>query len=369
LYVAYIDFKAAFDSVDRSALWSALSTLNLPSPLPELVRELHTGTSSRILVNGHLSPSFNSLSGVRQGCVLAPSLFCLVMDVVLRSTHPTGINICDLTFSDSAYADDAAFVDSSVESLCGSLERLQDEAAKFGLNISWPKTKIQNLSTDRPVDPVSISGNPVDTVTEYRYLGSTLETGSGSHSEILRRIALAGSVLNSLASVWNQKRLTLRLKLRLFDALVVSVLLYGSETWIILQSDANRLNGFYMQSQRRILGIRWYQLISNETVTSMTSLPPITDVIRKRRLALFGHVARLSSEVPANKALCAGIDILSKSAVPDGWRRPVGRPCRTWLDQVKEDMSHISDWTDILACASDRNSWRDEVAMACYANE
>jgi len=364
LYVAYIDFKAAFDSVDRSALWSALSTLNLPGPLLELVRELHNGTSSRILVNGQLSPSFNSLSGVRQGCVLAPSLFCLVMDVVLRSTRPTGINICDFTFSDSAYADDAAFVDSSVESLCGSLQRLQVEGAKFGLNISWSKTKIQDLSTDDPLDPVSIDGNPVDSVTEFRYLGSTLETGSGSHNEIVRRIALAGSVLNSLASVWRQKRLSLGLKLRLFNALVVSVLLYGSETWIILQADANRLHGFYMQCQRRILGIRWYQLISNEAVTSMTCLPPITDVIRKRRLALFGHVARLSPEVPANKALCAGIDILSKTAIPDGWRRPVGRPCKTWLDQVKEDMSPWS-WPDILACAMDRSSWRWEVAMAC----
>ena len=363
LYVAFIDFKAAFDSVDRQALWSALSTLNLPDPLPGLFRKLHEGTNSKVLVNGRLSTSFGSLSGVRQGCVLAPSLFCLVMDIVLRSTQPSAINICGTPFSDSAYADDAAFVDSSINSLCDSLQRLQTESARFGLNISWTKTKIQNLSTGTPLDPISVNGNMVDIVSDFKYLGSTLESGSGSHTEILRRVALAGSVLNSLTCVWKQKQLSLQLKLRLFNSLVLPVLLYGSETWIVLQADAIRINGFYMQAQRRILGIHWYELISNDTVSSMTSLPPITNIIRKRRLTLFGHVARLPPDVPANKALRVGIDIISGSAVPDGWHRPRGRPCRTWLDQIPEDIPY--PWSDILACAMDREAWRREVAMAC----
>ena len=231
------------------------------------------------------------------------------------------------------------------------------------MNISWSKTKIQNISTNTLPDPVTIDGNSVETVTHFTYLGSTIESGSGSHREILRRIALAGSVLNALSSVWKQTRLTLQLKLKLFNSLVIPVLLYGSETWVILQADVNRINGFYMLSQRRILGVRWYELVSNDTITSMTALPPIIDIIRKRRLTLFGHVARLPPEVPANKALLAGIDIISKSATPDGWRRPRGRPCKTWLEHIADDMPY--PWPDILACAKDREAWKEEVAMAC----
>ena len=363
LYVAYIDFKAAFDSVDRSALWAALSSLNLPDPLLQLTRELHNGTRSSVLVNNVLSSSFNSISGVRQGCILAPSLFCLVMDITLRSTCPSVVEVGDCTFSDSAYADDAAFVDTSTESLQDSLRRLQTEGSKFGLNISWAKTKIQNLSTGDQPDSLDIDGNPVDAVSYFTYLGSVLESGSGSHREILRRIALAGSVLNSLSPIWKQRCLSLQTKLRLFNSLVIPVLLYGSETWIILQADENRINSFYMQSQRRILNVRWYELISNETISEMSGLPPITDVIRKRRLSLFGHVARLPPDVPANKALLAGIDVISKSAVPVGWRRPRGRPCKTWLDQISDDLS--LPWADVLACAFDRVAWREVVAMAC----
>jgi len=242
-----------------------------------------------VRINNTLSPSFNSLAGVRQGCMLAPSLFCLVMDTVLCSTCPSTINLCGYPFSDSAYADDAAFIDSSTESLRDSLARLQTAGSKFGLNISWAKTKIQNLSTHDQPDSLDIDGNSVETVTSFTYLGSVLESGLGSHKEILRRIALAGNVLNSLSSIWKQSRLSLQIKLRLFNSLVVPVLLYGSETWIILQADANRLNGFYMRSQRRILNVRWYELISNDTITSMTGLPPINNIIRKRRRTLFGH--------------------------------------------------------------------------------
>ena len=253
------------------------------------------------------------------------------------------------------------FVDTSVDSLFGSLNRLQTEAAKFGLNISWTKTKIQNISNPEVPRSPLIDNNTVDVVTEFNYLGCTFTSHAGSHKEILRRIALAGSAMNSLSCVWKRKRLSTRLKVRILNSMVIPILLYGSETWIVLQADANRLSGFYMQCQRRLLGVRWYDLISNDTISSMTGLPPILNIIRSRRLSLFGHVARLGPDVPANKALITGIDVMS-GRIPDGWRRPRGRPCKTWLDQILEDLPD-HPWEDLLACAYDRDVWR-EVAMA-----
>ena len=362
LYVAYIDFKAAFDSVDRSALWAALTSLNLPSPLHSLISELHNGTSSCVSINGKLSDKFNSLSGVRQGCVLAPSLFCLVMDIVLKAANPSITYIADTPFSDGAYADDVAFIDTSIDSLCSSLVRLQTEAAKFGLNISWAKTKIQNISNSTTPTPIQIGNNSVEVVDDFNYLGCTFSSETGSYKEILRRIALAGQAMNNLSCVWKRKRLSTGLKVKIFNSMVIPILLYGSETWIVRQADANRLSGFYMQCQRRFLGIRWYELISNDTISAMTGLPPITNIIRSRRLSLFGHVARLGPDVPAFKALTTGIDVISGERIPQGWRRHRGRPPKTWLDQIREDLPD-HPWEDILACALDRNLWR-EVAMA-----
>jgi len=70
--VAYIDIKAAFDSVDRQALWKALHATGTPQFLIQLIQDLHTGTTSRVRVGRKLSKAFYTSSGVRQGCILAP---------------------------------------------------------------------------------------------------------------------------------------------------------------------------------------------------------------------------------------------------------------------------------------------------------
>lgn len=59
LYIAYVDFKAAFDSVDRTALWSALATFGFPAPIPNLVVDLHTNTMSASLLTVVLLTHFH----------------------------------------------------------------------------------------------------------------------------------------------------------------------------------------------------------------------------------------------------------------------------------------------------------------------
>ena len=62
-------------TMDRAALWKALRSSGAPLFLIQLIEHLHTGTTSRVRVGGQLSEPFETTSGVRQGCVLAPALF------------------------------------------------------------------------------------------------------------------------------------------------------------------------------------------------------------------------------------------------------------------------------------------------------
>jgi len=75
LNAVYLDIKAAFDSVDRIALWKALRSRGVPAILLDLMSALHDGTAVRVRVGQELSGHLLTTSGVRQGCVLAPSLF------------------------------------------------------------------------------------------------------------------------------------------------------------------------------------------------------------------------------------------------------------------------------------------------------
>ena len=83
LHVAYVDLKAAFDSVDRTALWKAMREIGVPTTLLDLIIDLHCGTTARVRLGKHLSSPFMTTSGVRQGCVLAPALFCRALDFIM----------------------------------------------------------------------------------------------------------------------------------------------------------------------------------------------------------------------------------------------------------------------------------------------
>ena len=90
LHVAYVDLKAAFDSVDRSALWLALKGISVPDTFLRLIRNLHTNTGAQARVGP--TERFNTASSVRQGCVMAPALCCRSIDWIME--HMKGSDGC-----------------------------------------------------------------------------------------------------------------------------------------------------------------------------------------------------------------------------------------------------------------------------------
>ena len=166
--------------------------------------------------------------------------------------------------------------------------------------------------------------------------------------------------------------MSLATKLRLYNTLVVSVLLHGAETWTLLQSDEQKLEAFHMTCQRRILGVRWYDFVQNTVIAERTGLDSLLSSIRRRRLAIFGHVRRLSEVTPAHVALKLAVDVRS-SRTPDDdgngtqWRRPSGRPRYTWVQQLEADTGLTAD--DLWNIASDRDAWRALRPIAGQADQ
>ena len=82
--VAFNDFRKAYDTVDRDFLLRAMAAQGLGDAFVALVRRLLTGTSSRAVVNGHVSTPAATAAGVRQGCPLAPLLYLFIEQALLR---------------------------------------------------------------------------------------------------------------------------------------------------------------------------------------------------------------------------------------------------------------------------------------------
>ncbi|KAI8511845.1 hypothetical protein Bbelb_109450 [Branchiostoma belcheri] len=128
--------------------------------------------------------------------------------------------------------------------------------------------------------------------------------------------------MSSPSSVWSSSTLSHQTKLRLYNSLVLSILLYGAETWTLTAAQERRLDAFDSKCQRRILGIRWHDRVSNDALRLRTNQLPLSCNIRSARLRLFGHIVR--SEPPLE------LGALLREPPPPNWSRPRGRPRRNW---------------------------------------
>ena len=364
LWIAYVDLKAAFDSVDRNALWLLLRSLGLPLKIVDLMRALYTDTMSCVRADGSCSEWFDIKSGVRQGCTIAPNLFCTPMDWLLtRTTHRgfAGTSIGNETFSDLDFADDVALLSEMLEVVILALIIMEEEARPFGLEINWAKTKIQATVDTQPASSLvaQVNGNQVEIVESFTYLGSTIHSSGSSEPEIRRRISIARECMKILdRNIW-RSQISLDTKLRLYKVYVIPILLYGADTWSITATTQRKLDAFDNWCLRRILKIPWSAHITNQEVRERTQIPPVSNLIRSRRLQLFGHIARAPEAQDHTRALNACL------APPRSWKRRRGRPRHTWLRTIEEDLKQFNyGLYTARRRALDRDAWRQLVTTA-----
>ena len=83
LYITFIDFTKAFDTVNCKLLFSISEKISCPPKLIKLIKLLYTDVKACLIINGQLSKLFDYNSGVKQGCKLAPTLFRIYAAVLL----------------------------------------------------------------------------------------------------------------------------------------------------------------------------------------------------------------------------------------------------------------------------------------------
>ena len=143
--------------------------------------------------------------------------------------------------------------------------------------------------------------------------------------------------MSSLQQVWKDRYLSLPTKIRVYEMLVLPVLLYACETWTILAADERRLEAFHMKCQRQITKIRWQDHIRNSEVAARTCLGPVSDLITCCRNSVFGHIARLSEDTPAHQPLRCHVDLTLGHLPDQSWKRRPGHPNNRWIDQLRRD--------------------------------
>jgi len=106
---------------------------------------------------------------------------------------------------------------------------MEEQAAAFGLQINWSKTKIIQFSNPHPCSTVQVADGLVEVANSFVYLGSMIDSTGGSRGEILRRIGLAQTCMNFLEKGICKSSIRRDTKLRLYQKYVVPVLMYDCE--------------------------------------------------------------------------------------------------------------------------------------------
>ena len=356
--IVFIDFKKAFDSVHRGLLMKILRAYGIPDDIVRLIERMHEGTKAKVLTADGITEVFDILAGVLQGDTLAPYLFIIVIDYIMTvaiddETSNTGFTLKPARsrrvgaekLIDTEFADDVALITDTIKGAQLLLDRLEEAAQSVGLVMNDSKTKFMTLNTpEEESHLVSSSGKPLEKVTDFVYLGAWIAT---TERDLSVRKAKAWAACHKLQKIW-KSNLRRGLKIRLFVATVESILLYGSETWTLTEALKKKIDGCYTRMLRMALNIDWRSHTTNKEVYG--HLPKATMKIQERRMRLAGHVHR-HPELVANRLLLWE---------PNHGARSRGRPCMTYVDNLRDDTG-LTSTGEIGGLMADRLLWRQRI--------
>ena len=393
-WVMFLDLIKAFDRVPRELLWKVLRKIGVPEKLVKILESLHSHFEINFSIDD-VTQNLENVIGVKQGDILGPRLFNLFMYAVMltwnqiynrslcifktkpdfvltgRSYRARGI---DFSLPDSQYADDTAILFISRELLEEFAPLLIAHFAKFGLSIhvgspeKESKTKILFVAAPNSTyaDPKIFDNQNLSDVElgnrtffpivdNFEYLGSVLTRKCSDETEITKRITKASNAFGSIRKpIFNNKAITMNSKKRVYEGLILPILLYGAETWSLTEALYQKLRAFHHRCIRSMTNVNrrqmWEERISTNDLLNQMNLKKIDVYIVKRQLQWAGHVCRMEFERTPRKMMSCWVRN----------KRPIGCPLFTYGRSLKKalKLANIDD-NDWHEMAIDRGMWRN----------
>ena len=231
------------------------------------------------------------------------------------------------------------------------MDKVYRSSSNFGLKINITKTEVQDISKQPQPLNITINGETLKQTEKFTYLGGIISQSGTCSDEVQHRIGKALGVVKSLNKIWSAKDISCPTKIELYRVLVLSILLYGAETWTLKKIDENRLNTFEMTCLRKIMGVTRLDKIRNDAIRKSLNIEEtINDRVATKRPRYFGHVNRMHQDRNPQIVIHGNIH----------GNRPRGRPPKKWIDCIKMDCStrNISSLATATRLTRDREKWR-----------
>lgn len=305
--ITFVDFKKAYDSIDRTSLFNTLNEFNLDNKTANLIKATLEHTYSKVKFRGEISRSFEIKTGVRQGDGLSPLLFNCILEKVIREWRKAmeenkieqkirlGYKKDNLKTDCLAFADDVAILSDSVESATIQIELLKEQAEKAGLQISFDKTM---YITNNKVAPKKMKTKYglISRTTKFKYLGEIIEENISEKEAVRLRVNKLQTAYYLTKEIYNKKSISINAKLKHYLTVIRPEALYAAECLTL--NKKNMMEELEI-TERRVLrkilgpikdGDKFRRRHNNELYRHFEK---ITDTIRKRRIRFYGHIRRM----------------------------------------------------------------------------
>jgi hypothetical protein len=349
IYIMFIDFRKAFDSIDRKEMIKIIEQLMIPEKLKRVVKMIIVNTKATVITRGGETEEFTINKGIRQGDSLSATLFIIVMDYVVRNIDRKN-TIRNRGVQIIAYADDITIVAKNQKLLKETIDEIVREGRKVGLELNKEKTKI--LTTREQTEAMKIGNDTYECVKTFKYLGITINTEGTNQQEIKEKIMAGNKAYFANSKTLRSKKIEKKTKIKIYKTLIRPIVTYAGETLTMTKRDEQRLEIFERKIIRVIVGPNRMedgsiQRKTNKEIEEIMEGETITKYIKQQRLRWLGHMWRKDESVVTRQIM--------------GWQpahnRRIGRPRKTWIEEVKNDLQKIGikGWEEKTR---DREEWK-----------
>jgi ribonucleases P/MRP protein subunit RPP40 len=270
------DFERAFDKVPHDLLLQTLGELNLHPCSLRWFNSFLRNRTQRVIIGKAASITFDVTSGVPQGSVLSPTLFCIFIDSLLRS-------LSELIGTDNlAYADDLKFVTGTSVFMYHTAQQVVhlvgDWAVNHRMTVSVVKSGVLHCGADNPERPYDLDGRPLPKLEQLKDLGVLRSTTATYSDHINSLVPACNRLCGALQRVFRSREP--RLLWSAFQTYVKPKIMYAAPVWSpFLKNDVTAVERVQRRFTKRLAGMS--SLTYSERLTALNA----TTLENERRMA------------------------------------------------------------------------------------
>ena len=260
-----------------------------------------------------------------------------------------------LKVHDILYADDTLLIAQSKAVIESYMQCIGECGKQYGMVFNRDKLECMNIRCD--VELHNEVGDIIQRKDSLKYLGSILAADGHSEQIVASRLGMAKQEFSALAKFWQHAAVSNKKKYHIYEACVLSKLMYGLESIVLSSASLRKINGFHVSCCRKILRISasYISRVSNKYILQQLDTWQLSTKLLQRQMLFMGTIARSEIDILRNSVFKPGsLELIVRS------NRRRGRPRTEWSSfvwkhcceaagqDIEQSIRHKSKWARVV---------------------